>query len=104
MAQPITNYFTTETLKAAQPSTINEIVLEANKPDTFNCYNTNGTEPDMRGSSAIFYGSGATNMYSDIVSLTTIKAEKSLVLEASCSSWHQELVKHGGRPICDICN
>jgi hypothetical protein len=83
LAQPITSYSATETHKAVEPSVINEIVLEANKPDVFNSYNTNGTPPYMSGSSAIFYGSNRTNVYSDIVSLTTIKAEKSLTIEAS---------------------
>ena len=85
LAQPITSYYTNETPNVAQPSTFNEIVLEANQPDTFNIYNTNGTPPSMSGSSAIFYGSDSTNMYSDIVSFTTIKAEKSLTLEASAT-------------------
>ncbi len=95
LAQPITGYYTPETLKTAQPSSFNQIVLEANKPETFNAYNTNGTPPSMSGSSAIFYGSDTTNMYSDIVSLTTVKAEKSLVIEASATTSIKNLSSTG---------
>ena len=95
MAQPIASYYTAEIPKAAQPSTFNEIVLEANQPNTFNIYNTNGTPPSMSGSSAIFYGSDSTNMYSDIVSFTTIKAEKSLTLEASATTSVKNLSNTG---------
>jgi hypothetical protein len=95
LAQPITSYSATETHKAVEPSAINEIVLEANKPDVFNSYNTNGTPPYMSGNSAVFYGSNRTNMYSDIVSLTSINANKSLVLEASVSTSIKNLSNTG---------
>lgn len=47
LAQPITSYSATETHKAVEPSVINEIVLEANKPDVSNSYNTNGTQQSL---------------------------------------------------------
>lgn len=75
--QPTINAAETST----QSSAIHELVL-ANQPETFNCYNTNGTPPILSGDSALFCGSGKTNVYQDIVSTTTITAEKSLVLQA----------------------
>ena len=85
-AQQIKSNYAAEVRMGANiPSKVNEIFLEANKPDAFNWYNTNGTLPYMNGSSALFCGSNRTNVYSDMVSFTTIKAEKSLVLEAEIS-------------------
>jgi hypothetical protein len=65
-----------------QPIINNQIVLDAAKHYAFKCYNTNGTAPFINGNSALFYGANTTNTYSDIVSQTTVKADKSLVLEA----------------------
>ena len=93
--QAITSYSSTEIHTATQPSVVNGIVLEANKPDIFNWYNTNGAPPYMSGNSAVFYGSNRTNMYSDIVSLTSINANKSLVLEASVSTSIKNLSNTG---------
>ena len=69
-----------------QPIVNNQIVLDAAKHDAFNCYNTNGTAPSINGNSALFYGANTTNTYSDIVSQTTVKADKSLVLEAQITA------------------
>jgi hypothetical protein len=77
--QPTSN--ATETSTQANTMVIHEIVL-ANKPEIFNCYNTNGSPPSLNGASALFYGSDKTNVYSDIVSFSSITAEKSLVLQA----------------------
>ena len=67
------------------PSVANTITLEANKLDLFNCYNTNGTLPQVSGCSAVFCGSNRTNMYSDIVSYTTIKAQETMALQAAAT-------------------
>ena len=69
-----------------QPIVNNQIVLDAAKHDAFNCYNTNGTAPFINGNSALFFGANTTNTYSDIVSQTTVKADKSLVLEAQITT------------------
>ncbi len=63
-------------------SNIQEISLEANKPFSFNVYNTNGTPPYVNDKSALFLGSNRTNVCSDIVSFSSITTEKSLVLQA----------------------
>jgi hypothetical protein len=77
--QQATSNYSSGVQKAAS---VQSISLEANKLGTFNVYNTNGTPPYIDGSSALFFGSSATAVYSDIVSLSSIRAEKSLVLEA----------------------
>ena len=64
---------------------INLISLN-NEPESFNCYTTNGTLPQVNGNSTIFSGSDKTNMYSDIVSYNTLEANKSLVLEAQITA------------------
>jgi hypothetical protein len=69
-----------------QPIVNNQIVLDAAKQEAFNCYNTNGTAPFINGNSALFYGANTTNTYSDIVSQTTVQADKSLVLEAQITT------------------
>ena len=76
------NFSTTTT----QPSFFSEIALRDSSSELFKLYNTNGTAPSVTGNSIVLYGSNNTNMYSDVVSLTTIEAEKTLVLEAEVSA------------------
>jgi hypothetical protein len=69
-----------------QPIVNNQIVLDAAEQQAFNCYNTNGTAPYINGNSALFYGANTTNTYSDIVSQTTVKTDKTLMLEAQITA------------------
>jgi hypothetical protein len=87
-AQQITSYNQTEALGTIQHQTaVNQIVLEANRLDIFNVYNTNGTAPNLSCGSAVFSGSNKTDMYKDIVSRTAIKAEKTVILEVSATTY-----------------
>lgn len=86
LAQPLTGSYTAQIWKTTHPNALNKIVLEASKPDVFNIYNTNGTSPIVRGGSAVFCGSNATNVYQDIVSYATVKAQETIVLQAQATT------------------
>lgn len=82
--QGVTSYVqATEQTKTQ--SSFNSIVLNDNA-ESFNRYNTNGTPSVLTADSATFYGSNRTNMYSDMVSYSTLEANKSLVLEAKITA------------------
>ena len=80
---------TNQTLQAAKranlQSTIDTIALN-DETESFSRYNTNGTPAYLNDTSAIFYGSNKTNIYSDMISHNNIKADKSLVLEAQITA------------------
>lgn len=67
------------------PMGASAILLAADKSAAFNIYSTNGTAPSISGNSATFHGSDRTNVYSDAVSYSAVKAGLNLVLAASAS-------------------
>ena len=83
VAQPISSHYT---LESTPQTAVNQIVLAANNPSIFNIYNTNGTPPTISDAQTVFCGSNKTNMYQDIVSYTTLKADKTLVLAANATT------------------
>lgn len=86
VAQPISSHYSPQTSQAQLQNAVNQIVLAANNPGAFNIYNTNGTPPTISDAQTIFCGSNKTNMYQDIVSYTTLKADKTLVLAANATT------------------
>ncbi len=79
-----------------QPSPQQTIVLDAAKSSDFNIYNTNGTAPAISGNSTTLYASDKTDVYSDIVSYTTVTAQKNLVLQASAAANVKSFSSTGG--------
>jgi hypothetical protein len=79
-----------------------QIVLADSTSELFKLHNTNSAAPSISGSSVALCGSDKTSVYADVVSLSTIKAEKTLVFEASVSADIRSF-SYIGRPICDIC-
>jgi len=81
---------------AAQPQTMtSEILLQATESQVFNVYGANGAAPMLTGDSATLLGSDRTNVYSDIVSYSTVEANRNLVLEASMAANIQSLSTTG---------
>jgi hypothetical protein len=89
-AQPQTSYSTTGS--SAAPILVDSqnmfarIVLDDSTSGLFKLHNSNGAAPSISGSSVALCGSSKTPVYADVVSLGIIKAEKTLVLEASVSA------------------
>ena len=94
VAQPISSLYTSANASQDTQVVVNQIVLTAN-PEAFNIYNTNGTPPFIRGTQAVFYGSDKTDMYQDIASKTTLKADKTLVLAAQVTTNIKEMSNTG---------
>jgi hypothetical protein len=88
-AQPQTSYNSTGS--SAAPILVSQdmfarIVLADSTSQLFMLHNTNGAAPSISGCSVALCGSSKTPVYADVVSLGIIKAEKTLVLEASVSA------------------
>jgi hypothetical protein len=83
--QATTNHPLQASKRATLQSTVETISLN-DEPKSFSRYNTNGTPSYLNSTSAIFYGSNRTNMYSDMISHNNVKADKSIVLEAQITA------------------
>jgi hypothetical protein len=83
--QATTNHPLQASKRATLQSTVETISLN-DEPKSFSRYNTNGTPSYLNGTSAIFYGSNRTNMYSDMISHNNVKVDKSIVLEAQITA------------------
>ncbi len=75
----------TSTVTAVQGS-IQEISLPTAGASNFNMYNTNGTPPDIGGRKVTLCGSSDTNVYADVVSASSITADKTLTLKATVTT------------------